>query len=204
MNPRLLVDALRSGAVADVDNRDVLALLNVLTGYNSANNSLGELLSALEDRIPGPFSANGFIKAYLASSADAPSLVFEQLSLLLEGPFSALAAVATPHTEAGFPALALWAIRQDRPAMLLFEPTQHCLAMNWIGFVLGATAVDAEVGERQRLEAAAFDAWVRRRYETPNVHWSRALRIFGGCGLDGLRAFDVLWTEFLEERAAAK
>lgn len=203
MNPKALVDALRRGDVADVDNRDVLAIFDVFTGYNLANNGLAPLLSALEERIPGPFSADGFTKAYLASG-DAPSLVFEQLSWLLEHSFQAIAPAATPYTDAGFPVAALWAIRQDRSGMLLSEPTPYCLAMNWIGFVLGATAVDAELGERQRLEAAAFDVWVRRRYETPNVHWSKGLRIFGGCGLDGLKAFDVLWTEFLEERAAAK
>ena len=201
MTPHELVVALRRGEVIDFDNRDALAIGDLFHGYLLANGSLGLVFDAFVERLPGPGGASGFIKAYLLR-ADAASLVFDELSALLDGPFKELPPQVTSLTGAGFPVAAIEVIRQGRPALLFFEPTPHCLAMTWAGFVLGVAAVDPTLGERQRLEALAFDRWARRYYKTPDIHWCKALRIFGGPGTDGLTAFVSLWMEFQAELPA--
>ncbi len=69
-----------------------------------------------------------------------------------------------------------------------------------MGFLFGVSAVDAELGEHQRLEATEFDQWMRRLYGRPEAHWSRVLRALEGIGSAGLNAFASRWAEFSERR----
>ena len=123
------------------------------------------------------------------------------LEALIISRFDKTTAEATTLTEAGFPALALSAFAQKRPGMILGEPTPGFLAASWLGFTLGASAVDPALGQRQQEELDAFDRWVRGYYECPHAHWSRAIRVFGGSGLAGLDTFVRLWGEFERDGA---
>jgi hypothetical protein len=195
MTPADLVKALQQGDVAEVDNRDVLALYDVFEGYCRANGSIRPLLNSLSARFEGPGSASAFTKAYLSSN-EASDRIFDELGALLANEGDKLTPARTAFTERGFPAAAAEAIVQGRPGLLLAEPTILCLSRNWTGFVLGASAVDPQLGERQSHEALHFDDWVRRRFDTPTAHWSRVLRIFGGVGSEGLASFASRWAEF--------
>ncbi len=198
MNFPDLLRALRNGDIAEVNSDDAMAVYHLVVGYGTANAATQPLLKAFESCFEGPGAAEGFTRAYLGGvPMDA---VFDTL-LALVGTHSedVLRPIATAFTERGFPTIIVDAISQRRPALFLFEPTVLCLSSVWRGFILGATAVDAVLGERQRLEEAAYDAWIRQYYGYPHAHWSRLLRILEGPSESGLEAFARHWAEFSKQ-----
>lgn len=115
MRPDELLRALRRGDIDEVDSRDALALYDVFEGYALANETLRTALNALSERFHGPPSASGFTKAYLLS-AEASTLVLDELSSILDNLPEELTPKRTDLTFEGFPAAAASAIRQHRPA----------------------------------------------------------------------------------------
>jgi hypothetical protein len=199
MKPIELVKALQRDGVPDIDARDAMTLSDLFDGYALANGAMVDVGRALEERMGGTLSLSGFGKAYL-TSPNGHEVALATLLSLLERPFADRPAEATVWTADGYPSFVLSAVdRGGRWGMAVAEPTAQCLSNTWIGFVLGASAVDPQLGARQSAELDAFDKWTRSYFETPNVHWTRPLRLF--VRDEPIKEFAILWRKFIAERS---
>lgn len=168
-------------------------------GYAFVAPQVNWLAAALDARFGGPPGARAWTRAYLIFGDDEGfAAVLEAAIELLAGDTNSQvpteAVVLAPFLD-----VAIEAIRAQRPAMVLAEPTIAWLHNFWLGAQGAADDNFAESAELPRSRLLRFEQWLQQQFDAESVPWQRILRANFGPGERAIGELVRLWDEHLVE-----